>query len=134
VPGRHDRRAALASGGYARPASLDETGLLVTVYGESSGVEGVFDFTRLAGSLELRRAMAAAFDRKSGPGGTWRAWATCDGAFKHVCGFLTWLAGRGRPAADRRGYHPGRLDVVAHVGTGHLRRPFLPHGDPDPNA
>ena len=97
MPGRHDRKAALPSGGYARPASLDETGLLVTVHGESGGVEGVFDFTRLAGSLDLRRAMAAAFDRKSGPGGTWRAWATCDGTFKHVRGFLTWLAGRDDP-------------------------------------
>jgi hypothetical protein len=97
VPGRHDRRAALPSGAYARPASLDATGLLVTVYGESGGVEGVFDFTTLAGSLDLRRAMAAAFDRKSGPGGTWRAWATCDGAYKHVRGFLAWLAGRDDP-------------------------------------
>jgi hypothetical protein len=97
VPGRHDHRAALPSRGYARSASLDETGLLVTVYGESGGVEGVFDFSRLAGSLDLRRAMAAAFDRKSGPGGTWRAWATCDGTFKHVRGFLAWLAGRDDP-------------------------------------
>jgi hypothetical protein len=97
VPGRHDRRAALPSGGYARPASVDETGLLVTVYGESGGVEGVFDFTGLAGSVDLRQAMAAAFDRKSGPGGTWRAQATCVSAYKHACGFLKWLAGSDDP-------------------------------------
>jgi hypothetical protein len=97
VPGRHDRRAALPSSGYARPASLDETGLLVTVYGENGSVEGVLDFTKLAGSLDLRRAIAAALDRKSGPGGTWRAWATCDGVYKHVCGFLAWLAARDDP-------------------------------------
>lgn len=49
MPGRHDRGAALPPGGYTRPASLDQAGLLVTVYGESGGVEGVLDFTRLAG-------------------------------------------------------------------------------------
>ncbi|RYE38208.1 MAG: hypothetical protein EOP24_47550, partial [Hyphomicrobiales bacterium] len=70
---RHHRRAALPGAGYTRPSSLDPTGLIVTVFGESSGVEGTFDFTTLPGTIELRRAFAAALDRKSGPGGTWRS-------------------------------------------------------------
>jgi hypothetical protein len=67
---RHHRRAALPGAGYTRPSSLDPTGLIVTVFGESGGVEGTFDFTRLPGSIELRRAFAAALDRRSGPAGT----------------------------------------------------------------
>ncbi len=82
MTGRHQRRAALPSGAYSRPAPLDDTGLVVTVYGESGGVEGVWDFMPLPGSLELRRAFAAAFDRRCGPAGTWRAWATCWGGYE----------------------------------------------------
>jgi hypothetical protein len=121
VPGRHDRRAALPSGGYARPASLDETGLLVTVYGENGNVEGVFDFSRLAGSLDLRRAVAAAFDRKSGPGGTWRAWATRAGTYTHVRGFLAWQPGSDDPPQSVSDITPAvwtswRMSVPATTG------------------
>jgi hypothetical protein len=97
VAGRHRRAAALPSGAYARPASLDDTGLLVTVYGESGGVEGTFDFTPMPGSLELRRAFAAAFDRRSGPGGTWRTRASCGGGYNYIRDFLRWAAARNDP-------------------------------------
>jgi hypothetical protein len=95
--GRHQRRAALPAGDYTRPASLDATGLIVTVYGESGGVEGTFDFGVLPGSSELRRAFAAALDRKSGPAGTWRAGATCVGGYQAARTFLRWLQGQDDP-------------------------------------
>jgi hypothetical protein len=59
---RHGRKALLPAGDFTRPASVDDTGLIVTLYGESGGVEGTFDFTGLKGSLLLRQAFAAALD------------------------------------------------------------------------
>jgi hypothetical protein len=94
VPGRHGRTAALPSPGFERAASLDETGLVVTVHGENGGTEGVFDFAPMPGAPALRREMAAAFDRKSGPSGTWRAQATCKTARRNIKIFLGWLAAR----------------------------------------
>ncbi|MEV1174817.1 hypothetical protein [Nonomuraea sp. NPDC049784] len=91
MAGRHQRRAALPSAEFARPRSLDATGLIVTVYGESGGVEGACDFTALPGSLELRQAFAAALDRKAGPGGTWRSIETCRAGRRAVEIFLRWL-------------------------------------------
>ncbi len=99
MPGRHGRTAALPSPGFERPASLDETGLVVTVHGESGGTEGVFDFTPMPGALALRRETAAGFDRKSGPSGTWRARATCKTAHRNIRVFLGWLAAREDPPA-----------------------------------
>jgi hypothetical protein len=94
MAGRRQRKAALPAGGYTRPASIDATGLVVTVYGEGGGVEGVFDFTALAGSAAVRRAFAAAFDRKSGPGGTWRSVETCRNEYRSIQVFLRWLDAR----------------------------------------
>jgi hypothetical protein len=91
---RHQRRAALPGADYARPSSLDPTGLIVTVFGESGGVEGTFDFTALPGSIELRRAFAAALDRKSGPAGTWRSGETCRNGYWALRAFLEYLAAR----------------------------------------
>jgi hypothetical protein len=99
MPGRHGRTAALPSPGFERPASLDETGLIVTVHGENGGTEGVFDFTPMPGAVALRREAAAAFDRKSGPSGTWRARATCRTAHRNIKAFLGWLAAREQPPA-----------------------------------
>ncbi|TWP32698.1 hypothetical protein [Leekyejoonella antrihumi] len=92
---RHQRRAALPGAGYTRPASLDPTGLIVTVFGESGGVEGSFDFTTQPGSIELRRAFAAALDRKSGPAAAWRSGETCRNGYWALRAFLEHLAARG---------------------------------------
>ncbi|WP_239396370.1 hypothetical protein [Frankia sp. CiP3] len=102
MAGRHTARAVLPQAGYRRPASLDPTGLVVSVWAENGGVEGVFDFTPLPGSVALRQALAAAFDSKSGPGGPWRARATCATAHKYVAEFMRWLDTQDRPqtAAD----------------------------------
>jgi hypothetical protein len=48
----------------------------------------------MPGAPALRREMAAAFDRKSGPSGTWRAQATCKTAHRNIKIFLGWLAAR----------------------------------------
>lgn len=91
---RHQRRAALPGAEYIRPSSLDSTGLIVTVFGESGGVEGTFDFTPLPGSIELRRAFAAALDRKSGPAGAWRSGETCRNGYWSLRTFLEHLVTR----------------------------------------
>ncbi len=91
---RHQRRAALPGAGYTRPSSLDPTGLIVTVFGESGGVEGTFDFTVVPGGIELRRAFAAALDRKSGPAGAWRSGETCRNGYWALRGFLEHLVAR----------------------------------------
>jgi hypothetical protein len=91
---RHQRRAALPGAGYTRPSSLDPTGLIVTVFGESGGVEGTFDFTPLSGSIALRRAFAAALDRKSGPAGAWRSRESCRNGYWALRSFLEYLAAR----------------------------------------
>ncbi|MBF6302845.1 hypothetical protein IU459_35770 [Nocardia amamiensis] len=64
--------------------------MVLTVWSETGGVEGVFDFSLLPGSSELRRAFAAALDRKCGPGGTWRAYATCRAGYYAIREFLRW--------------------------------------------
>ena len=91
---RHQRRAALPGAGYTRPSSLDPTGLIVTVFGESGGVEGTFDFTVVPGGIELRRAFAAALDRRSGPAGAWRSGETCRNGYWALRGFLEHLVAR----------------------------------------
>jgi hypothetical protein len=91
---RHHRRAALPGAGYTRPSSLHPTGLIVTVFGESGGVEGTFDFTRLPGTIELRCAFAAALDRKSGPAGAWRSGETCRNGYWALRAFLEHLVTR----------------------------------------
>jgi hypothetical protein len=49
MAGRRTRRAALPAAKYTRPASLDDSGLKVTVYEEDGTVAGVCDFTSLPG-------------------------------------------------------------------------------------
>lgn len=89
---RHARKAALPAADYTRPASLDVTGLIVTVFGENGGTEGVCDFGRLKGSLALRRSLAAGFDKIAGPGGTWRSGATTKNGFRYAKDFLDYLS------------------------------------------
>jgi hypothetical protein len=133
VAGRHGRQAALPPGGFTRPASLSADGLRVTVYDEDGTLAGVCRFDRLAkggpmpGSLELRRAFAAAFDRKSGPGGTWRSLATCQNSRKSVIAFLAFAAGHPDAPQTPQEITPAlwnafRLHLpAATVGRGHLR-------------
>jgi hypothetical protein len=64
---RHARRAALPPTSYTRLQPVDATGLLVTVFGESGGVEATFDFTGLPAPQELLVACAAGFTRLAGP-------------------------------------------------------------------
>ena len=63
---RTPRRAALPPASYSRPQPIDETGLVVTVFGESGGVEATFDFGALPGPPELLVACAAGFARLAG--------------------------------------------------------------------
>jgi hypothetical protein len=104
---RHQRKAALPGAGYTRPASLDATGLVVTVFGESGGVEGTWDFSRLEGNLALRTALASGFDRMAGPGGTWRSGATARSAHYLIKVFLSDLAGLPEPPQAIEEITPG---------------------------
>ncbi len=89
---RGQAKAALPSSDYARPASTDSTGLVVTVFGESGGVEASFDFSGLTGSVELRRAFAGALDARSGPGGAWRSGETARNGYWALRAFLEYLS------------------------------------------
>ena len=124
MAGRHQRTAALPEAGYHRPASLDRTGLIVTLWSENGVAEGVFDFTPLPGSLQLRQQFAAAFDRKAGPGGTWRAWDTCYTGYQSVRMFLRALAAAEQPPTTAAQISPSvwnswRLSLPATAGTRH---------------
>ena len=88
---RNQRKAALPPSDYTRPASRDTAGLVVTVFGESGGVEGAFDFSTLPGSVELRQAFATALDRKSGPAGAWRSGETSRNGYWALRAFLEYL-------------------------------------------
>ena len=140
MPARHGRQAALPPGGFTRPPSLSADGLHVTVYEEDGTVAGVCDFERTAksgpvpGSLPLRKALAAAFDRKAGPGGAWRSFATCRNARKSVIAFLAFASQQPKPPRTPGEITPGlwnawRLQLPAvEVGRAHLRtmRTLLP--------
>lgn len=95
--GRHRGTAALPGSDWSRPASMDETGLQVTLYSETGSVEAQFDFSTLAGGIELRRAFAAAFDKQSGPNGPWRAKSTCVQGLSTVRSFLCHLSSLSDP-------------------------------------
>ncbi|EWM19198.1 hypothetical protein KUTG_09502 [Kutzneria sp. 744] len=82
---------------YVRPDVVDETGLVFTLFGESGGVEGTWDFSRLAGSLVLKQALAAGFARLAGPSARWRAWDTCDNSYYAIRRFTRHLADLERP-------------------------------------
>lgn len=104
---RHRRKAALPGAGYTRPASLDATGLVVTVFGESGGVEGTWDFSRLEGNPALRKALASGFDRMAGPGGSWRSGATARSSYYLIKVFLSDLAGLPEPPQTIEEITPG---------------------------
>ena len=108
MTGRRTRKAVLPAARYTRPASLEDSGLKVMVYEEDGTVAGVCDFTRLPGSLELRQAFAIAMDRKSGPGGTWRSYASCRSGLQVMRVFLAYLAGRENPPQAPREITPSR--------------------------
>ncbi len=100
---RHTRRAALPPVSYTRPEPVDATGLVVTVFGESGGIEARFDFGALPASRELLIACAAGFARLAGPDCPWRAAATCENAYKAIRAFLRYAAALPTPprtAAD----------------------------------
>ncbi len=89
---RNRRQAPLPAPGYMRPASLDAAGLVVTLFAEDGEIERSFDFSSLPGSTELHRAFAAAFDRRSGPGGVWRSAETCRNGYYAVRALLEHLS------------------------------------------
>ena len=124
MAGRHRSKATLPEADYRRPPSLDRTGLIVTLWSENGVAEGVFDFTPLPGSLQLRQQFAAAFDRKAGPGGTWRAWDTCYTGYQSVRVFLRGLAAAEKPPATTAQISPSvwnswRMSLPATAGTRH---------------
>jgi hypothetical protein len=55
--GRNRRKATLPTAAYVRPDVVDQTGLVFTLFGESGGVEGAWDFSRLAGSWRFKHLM-----------------------------------------------------------------------------
>jgi hypothetical protein len=87
----------LPAADYVRPDVVDETGLVFTLFGESGGVEGTWDFSQLAGSLALKKALAAGFARMAGPSGRWRAWDTCNNSYYAIRRFARHLANLDRP-------------------------------------
>lgn len=105
--GRNRRKAALPAAGYTRPASLDASGLVVTVFAENGEVEGVFDFGRLPGGLELRRSLAAALDQRSGPGGTWRSGSSARAGYYAARAFLAHADGLPEPPRSIQDITPG---------------------------
>jgi hypothetical protein len=107
--GRGRRKAALPGAEYTRPPSLDPSGLVVTVFAEGGEVDGVLDFARLPGSLPLRRSLAAAFDKRSGPGGTWRSGATARAVYYAAKDFLTHVEHLTQPPQSIVDITPGVL-------------------------
>jgi len=75
-----------------RPAALDAAGLVVTVFGESGGVEARFDFAGLPAPAALLAACACGFGQLAGPGRPWRAAATCENGYKAIREFLRYAA------------------------------------------
>ncbi|MGP3913026.1 hypothetical protein [Nonomuraea sp. 10N515B] len=127
--GRHGRKAALPPSGFTRPPSLSSDGLRVTVFEEDGTVGGVCDFTQtpngrvIPGSLELRRAFAAAFDRKSGPGGTWRSFSTCLFSYRAIYAFLEFASQRQEPLQAPEGITAACWDAwVLQLPAGQLGR------------
>lgn len=109
---------------YRRPASVDSTGLVVTLWSENGIAEGIFDFTSLPGTLVLRQQFAAAFDRKIGPDGPWRAWDTCYCGYQSVRVLLTGLAALELPPATIAQITPAmwlswRMSLPPTAGTRH---------------
>jgi hypothetical protein len=133
VPARHGRQAALPPSGFTRPPSLSADGLHITVYEEDGTVAGICDFERLVksgpmpGSLELRKAFAAAFDRKAGPDRAWRSFSTCRNARKSVVAFLTFISRQPQAPQAPAEITPAlwnawRLQLpAAEIGRAHLR-------------
>lgn len=100
------RGAALPPPGYVRPAALDAAGLVVTVFGESGGVEARFDFAGLPGPAALLAACASGFGQLAGPGRPWRAAATCENGYKAIREFLRYAVTCDPPPATAAGITP----------------------------
>ncbi len=119
---RHTRQASLPAAGYARPGPLDADGLVVTVFGESGGVEATFDFGALPGSRALLVACASGFERLAGPDRPWRAAATCLTGYKVIREFLRYAATLDAPPA-------AAADLTPAVWAGwRLSRPSTVYG------
>ncbi|UNN05326.1 hypothetical protein [Rhodococcus opacus] len=124
MPGRHRSKAVLPAAEYRRPPSLDSTGLVVTLCSENGTAEGVFDFTSLPGTLQLRQQFAAAFDRQIGPAGPWRAWDTCYCGYQSARLLLSGLAALEQPPATMAQITPAawlswRMSLPPTSGTRH---------------
>jgi hypothetical protein len=111
-------------GKVRRPPSLDNTGLVVTLWSETGIAEGVFDFTSLPGTVQLRQQFAAAFDCKIGPAGPWRAWDTCYCGYQSARLLLSGLAALEQPPATMAQITPAvwiswRMSLPPTSGTRH---------------
>lgn len=135
MAGRHQGTAALPDAQYRRPASLDSTGLIATLWSEDGVNAGVFDFGPLPGGLQLRQQFAAAFDRKIGPAGHWRSWDTCYTGYQSVRLLLRGLAASEQPPETIGQITPAmwtswRMSLPPTAGTRHhlisLRSLLLP--------
>ena len=90
--GRGRAKAALPAAQFSRPASIDPSGLVLTVFGEGGGIERIVDFTGAPGSPTLRRALLQALDALSGPGRRWRSGLSVRGASLAARSFLAFTA------------------------------------------
>ncbi|MHD0301067.1 MULTISPECIES: hypothetical protein [Rhodococcus erythropolis group] len=143
MAGRHQGTAALPDAQYRRPASLDSTGLVATLWSEDGTNAGVFDFTPLPGSLQLRQQFAAAFVRKIGPAGQWRSWDTCYTGYQSVRLLLRGLAASEQPPETIEQITPAmwvswRMSLPPSAGTRHhlisLRSLLLPAPELSPET
>jgi hypothetical protein len=103
---------------------LDSTGLVATLWFENGTAKGVFDFTSLPGTVQLRQQFAAAFDRKIGPAGPWRAWDTCYCGYQSARLLLSGLAALEQPPATMAQITPAvwlswRMSLPPTAGTRH---------------
>jgi hypothetical protein len=89
---RARRRAALPGAGFTRPAAVDESGLVFTLYGESGGIEGVYRFADMPGGVGLRRALVRGLAEVCGPGREWRSANSAANARGALRAFLTFAS------------------------------------------
>lgn len=139
---RHVRRAGLPPASFTRADHVDASGLVVTVFAESGGIEGRFDFAALPGPGPLLTACAQGFARLAGPDASWRAGPTCQSGFKVIREFLRYLAGLEQPPglagqitpAVWAGWRLSRPDTVYGRTQLLITRQWLPKVDGVPAA
>jgi hypothetical protein len=94
---RGRRRAALPSAGFRRPSAIDDSGLVFTLFGENGGVEGVYSFADLPGSIALRQAIVRGFAEVCGPGRVWTSSHSAENARGALRSLLTFACSRPDP-------------------------------------